>query len=85
MTSTEKGDVSFAELSLEPIVGDEPLALALKITPGPAAKSHSHARSKTRTDRRVVADRREEIRFETDRRSGKERRPKSSWESGKII
>lgn len=81
MTSTEKGEVSFAELSLEPIIVDE----ALKIATGPAAKIHSNARSKTRTDRRVVADRRQVIRFEPDRRSGKERRPKSFWEPGKNI
>lgn len=81
MTSTDKDEVSFAELSLEPIVEVE----ALKIALAPAAQFHANTRSKTRVDRRVVADRRQDIRFESDRRSGKERRPKSSWEPGKNI
>ena len=81
MNSTEKGEVSFAELSLEPIEEDS----VLKIGPAAPAKFHANSRSKTRVDRRVLADRREVIRFEKDRRSGKERRPKSSWEPGKNV
>ena len=77
MTSTEKADVSFANLSLEPI-GDE----ALPIAPIQPAKFHANSRSKTRTDRRVTTERRVEIRFQDDRRSGTERRPKKSWEPG---
>ena len=80
MTSKEKDEISFANLSLEPIDGDE----ALKIESG-TAKFHADTRSRIKTDRRVTADRRQVLRFEPDRRSGKERRPKKSWEPGKNI
>ena len=80
MTSTEKTEFSFGNLSLEPI-GDE----ALSIAPNQPAKSQRNSRSKKVTDRRVNTERRAVIRFEDDRRSGKERRPKSSWEPGKNI
>jgi hypothetical protein len=80
MTSTEKGEISFANLSLEPIEDDTVLKIET-----PAAKFHADTRSKVKTDRRVTADRREVLRFEPDRRSGKERRPKKTWEPGKNI
>ena len=77
MTSTDKAEISFANLSLEPIDGEP-----LKVPPTPQVLPHANARSKTKTDRRVLAERRKVIRFEDDRRSGKNRRPKKSWELG---
>ena len=77
MTSTDKAEISFANLSLEPI-DDE----ALQIAPTQPAQFHTNTRSKTKTDRRVLAERRKVIRFEDDRRSGQNRRPKKSWELG---
>lgn len=74
MTSTEKTELPDSGLSLEPI--DDPCAstLALKIPPS----------ARTKADRRVnTKDRREVLRFESDRRSGKVRRPQSSWDGGR--
>lgn len=73
MSSTDKSENPFSELSLVPI--DEP-GLA---TSTPAMKLHPNSR--TKADRRVIADRRQVLRFEPDRRSGKTRRPQSSWDS----
>jgi hypothetical protein len=80
MTSNDKVEISFANLSLEPIEIDEALKIEV-----PAAKFHADTRNKVKTDRRVTADRRQVLRFEADRRSGKERRPKKTWEPGKNI
>ncbi len=75
MSSTDKSADPFSELSLVPI--DEPgLATstrALKLDPN----------SRTKADRRVTTDRRQVLRFEPDRRSGKTRRPQSCWDSGR--
>jgi len=81
MTSTEKAESAMADWSLEPIETDE----VLKIAPAEPTKFHADTRNKVKTDRRVVADRRQVLRFEPDRRSGKERRPKKGWEPGKNI
>ena len=76
MTSTEKTELSFGELSLEPL----PDSGYLPIQTGPAK---IHPNSRTKADRRVnTADRRQVLRFEKDRRSGKARRPQSVWDSG---
>ena len=75
MTSTEKTGDSDSGLSLEPIedpgfVSSTP---ALKLPPN----------SRTKADRRVnTKDRREVLRFESDRRTGKTRRPQSCWDPG---
>jgi len=75
MTPTDKPVLSFANLSLEPM-DTEPAPSALK---GPLFHAETRTKSK---ERRVTADRRVEIRFQDDRRSGKDRRPKKSWEPG---
>jgi hypothetical protein len=75
MNSTEKPEVSFANLSLEPMHGGP-----LDIVASAPAKFHPNTRSKS--DRRVQADLRTEIRNEADRRTGLDRRPKASWEPG---
>ena len=76
MTATDKAEISFATLSLEPIEDK-----GVRIATAQPALAHANTRSKTKTDRRVVADRREMIRFQEDRRSGKARRPKKSWDT----
>lgn len=81
MTSNEKAELSIADWTLEPIETDQ----ALKIAPTEPSKFHADTRHKVKTDRRVLADRRQVLRFEPDRRSGKERRPKKSWEPGKNL
>jgi hypothetical protein len=81
MNSNEKAELSIAEWTLEPIETDT----VLKIAPVEPAKFHANTRSKIKTDRRILADRRQILRFEPDRRSGKERRPKKTWDPGKNI
>lgn len=73
--STDKNGFSMGSLSLEPM--DGPVAPAEVKEP---AKFHANTREKI--ERRVTADRRQEFRFQADRRTGKDRRPKASWEPG---
>jgi hypothetical protein len=76
MSSTEKPEISFSELSLEPI--DAPDA-------GYTGPIKMHPNTRTKADRRQTVDRRVVLRFEGDRRSGKSRRPQSSWEAGRNL
>lgn len=76
MASNEKLDIALNKLALEPM--DD------KVT---AASAHGapvsfHADTRSGKHRRLVADRRQEIRFQADRRSGLDRRPKKTWEPG---
>jgi hypothetical protein len=77
-------DLHLSDLSLEPL----PDSGALNYQPArPLAEKavfHAETRGK-KTDRRVNPDRRRELRFEPDRRSGKDRRPHKSWEPGKNL
>ena len=67
---------SFGNLSLEPLEGEA-------AAPGaPTAPVKFHANTRSKADRRVQADRRQMFRMDPDRRSGKSRRPKTSWEPG---
>lgn len=68
---------SFGNLSLEPLEGEAPRA-----PDAPQAPVKFHANTRSKTDRRVLADRRQMYRLEPDRRSGLSRRPKTSWEPG---
>ena len=76
MTVPDKPDSPPLELSLEPI---EDGPLKIEVIPGEPA---IHADSRSGKERRKVADRRMEIRFESDRRSGRDRRARRSWEPG---
>lgn len=68
MTSNETS--THHELSLEPIDNQGNSTGQLK----------SHPNTRTTADRRVVPERRQVLRFEGERRSGKIRRPQSSWD-----
>ena len=85
MASTEKfEDLHLSDLSLEPL--PDPNLLKYEPPKGvEKAKFQAESRAKNVTDRRVNPERRQTLRFEADRRSGKERRPKKSWEPGKNI
>jgi hypothetical protein len=79
-------DLHLSDLSLEPLPDPNLLqyqppkeAVVAKAT------AHPETRSKKITDRRINPDRRKVLRFEPDRRSGKDRRPRKSWEPGKNI
>ena len=78
-------DISLSELSLEPM----PDPKALNYQPPKSATSEAVAkkalpRPSKSTDRRGNGERRKELRFEADRRSGKDRRPRKGFEPGKI-
>jgi hypothetical protein len=49
----------------------------------PAAKAKFTADTRDKTERRKKTDRRDEIRFESGRRSDKDRRPRKGWTDGK--
>ena len=81
-------DLHLSDLSLEPL----PDPNLLQYQPPKAALAASEqtkpkveTRSKKITDRRINPDRRKVLRFEPDRRSGKDRRPRKSWEPGNNI
>ena len=79
-------DLHLSDLSLEPlpdpnVLNYQPPKAAGVVTAKPVAET----RNKKITDRRINPDRRKVLRFEPDRRSGKDRRPRKSWEPGKNI
>jgi len=73
---TDLPDIRFDQLALEPAPG------------GPAAAAPVSGRARFNVDvrsgreRRLLPERRQELRFSADRRSGKDRRPRRSWEPG---
>lgn len=75
MTLPDRTDSPPLELSLEPIE-NAPLEI------GAPADAKFHPNVRSGKERRQLADRRMEIRFESDRRSGRDRRAKKSWEPG---
>ena len=77
-------DLHLGDLSLEPL--PDPGLLNYqppKTTAQKNAEMKAEHRSKLVTDRRI-ADRRKVPRFEPNRRSGKERRPKTIWDDPSI-
>jgi len=91
MAGTDKfEDLHLSDLSLEPL--PDPNLMNYQPPKAQAQASEKkavgglHARNKKVEDRRVnVADRRKVLRFEPDRRTGKDRRPRKSWDPGKNI
>jgi hypothetical protein len=66
--------------SLEPQPGD---AVAPAAATAPVkGRSNFHANTREGCDRRVQGERRETLRFQDDRRTGKDRRPRKSWTPG---
>ena len=79
-------DLHLDDLSLEPM--PDPGVLNYQPPPSAEVKKASfqaESRSKKVTERRVNPDRRKVLRFEADRRSGKDRRPHKGWEPGKNL
>lgn len=73
-------------LELEPLdTADAQKLGAATATPVKAAASSEravfHPNTRAKTDRRVLADRRQELRMTPDRRQ-KDRRPRKTWEGG---
>ena len=77
-----KDPFDFSGLSLVPLDGQPAAAAAPK---APGEKSVFHANTREGRDRRVNPDRRQTLRMEPDRRSGKDRRPRAGWEPGKNL
>jgi hypothetical protein len=77
-------DLHLDDLSLEPLpdpglMNYQPPKAKAQLSDQKAFKG-AEGRSKKVEDRRVnVADRRKVLRFEPDRRSGKDRRPRKTW------
>lgn len=78
MTPKDFSELHLADLALEPIDGQ-----ALEVPQPGKARFTTDAR--TRGDRRVGGDRRQEVRLQNDRRSGQDRRPRKGWEGGKNL
>jgi hypothetical protein len=91
MAGTDKfEDLHLSDLSLEPMPDPNLMNYQPPKAQAPASEKKVegglHARNKKVEDRRVnVADRRKVLRFEPDRRTGKDRRPRKSWDPGKNI
>jgi hypothetical protein len=83
-------DLHDDDLSLEPLpdpglMNYQPPKAKAQISEQKVFKG-SEVRNKKVEDRRVnIADRRKVLRFEPDRRSGKDRRPRKTWDPGKNI
>jgi hypothetical protein len=91
MAGTDKfEDLHLSDLSLEPLpdpnlLNYQPPRAKAQLTEQKAHKG-PESRNKKVEDRRIAtADRRKVLRFEADRRSGKERRPKKTWGPGTNI
>lgn len=69
-------DIPFDQLALEPGPGEAPVASA------PSGRARFTVDSRNGRERRILPDRRQELRFEADRRCGKDRRPARTWEPG---
>lgn len=85
MTSAEKFEIAFDKLALEPMhenatSGSSSSSPGAGSAPGVPAKFHADSRSGK--ERRLLADRRQELRFQAEHRSGLDRRPKKTWEPG---
>jgi hypothetical protein len=82
-------DLHLDDLSLEPLpdpglLNYQPPKAKAQVSDQKAPKVEG--RSKKVEDRRVnVADRRKVLRFEPDRRSGKDRRPRKTWDPANNI
>lgn len=79
MAGTDPFDIPFDALSLEP-PGTGPTAVA--DATGVGTKAQFQIDTRSGRERRVLADRRQDYRLTPDRRSGKDRRPRRSWEPG---
>jgi hypothetical protein len=79
MGGTNPFDIPFDALALEPLdAGPMPAAVDV-------AKAQFNVDTRNGRERRVQADRRQEYRLTPDRRSGKDRRPRRSWEPGRNL
>jgi hypothetical protein len=67
--------VPFDQLALEP-EGE-----AARTTPA-TGRARFQIDLRSGKERRILPDRRQELRFSADRRSGQDRRPRRSWEPG---
>ena len=75
MTGADLPPLSFDQLALEP-EGEA-------VRPAPASgRARFQIDLRGGKERRILPDRRQELRFSSDRRSGQDRRPRRGWEPG---
>ena len=79
MSPKDLRDIRLTDATLEPL-DDKPSVEA----PLPG-KAKFTANTRGAGERRKSTERREEIRFQDDRRAGKDRRPKKGWDKGKNL
>ena len=79
MAPRDLPDIRFDELALEPLAEGDAAPAA---TPG---RARFNVDLRSGKERRLLPDRRQELRFEADRRSGQDRRPRRGWEPGKNL
>ena len=79
MAPRDLPDIRFDELALEPLANGDAAPAA---TPG---RARFNVDLRSGKERRLLPDRRQELRFEADRRSGQDRRPRRGWEPGKNL
>ena len=81
MTGPGNSDWTLSDLSLDG-AALEPLPASTPAAGVSEGRASFQVDTRSGKERRVLADRRQELRFGSDRRSGKDRRPRRSWEPG---
>lgn len=81
MSGTDKAEWSLSDLHLDS-AALEPLPEAQAKPAVAEGRAQFKVDTRSGKERRVLPDRRKELRFEPDRRSGKDRRPHRTWEPG---
>ena len=88
MNSPDLKYISLADASLEPIDAESadkakaPAAPAEPVANKGPSTFHPNTRDHVKSDRRLEAERRVELRYQEGRRKGVDRRPKKSWDPG---
>ena len=72
---TDLPHVSFDQLALAPEAGEAKPEAA-------SGRARFQIDLRSGKERRILPDRRQELRFSADRRSGQDRRPRRGWEPG---
>ncbi len=80
MTGPDPLDIPFDALQLAPV--DEAAPVAAPVGGVSEGRATYQVDTRSGKERRVQADRRQEFRLTPDRRSGRDRRPRRTWEPG---
>ena len=81
MAGTDKfEDLKFSDLSLDPLPDPNLMNFQVAKTAATSSSTKAIPRPPGSTDRRVGKERRKTLRFEADRRSGEDRRPRKGFD-----